>query len=235
MKTKVVTFTSAPNNYGHKQLIRSLEFWQVDYHVINEPWRGFGTKIIETAKYVETIKNEYTHFMFVDGHDTFFVRPINQNADMDMDFALISTEKGNWPLPPHPTLYPDSPTIDTPELGYFDKQIPWKYLNSGCYIFPIPLYLRMLSENPIEYGEDDQGWLRNIFLTQRDKYNLQLDYECKIFQSIAFKENGEFFFYKEVEQQVEFLNFITKSKPMVIHNNGGNAKNPMEWIYNLIS
>lgn len=237
MKTKVVTFTSAPNNYGHQQLTRSLEFWQVDYHVINEPWRGFGTKIIETAKYVETIKGEYTHFVFVDGHDTFFVLPpkdfgfkrtdkIEQAAiEMGwMDSGLVSTEKACWPDPRLAGQYPIEETNSN-----------WVFLNSGCYVFNIQFYLDMVARNPIDYQDDDQLYLTKIYLSEK---SFDLDRECQLFQSIAFLDNNEFSVIRLNGNgrggRNVLHNKITNSLPMVVHNNGGNAKNPMEWIYNLI-
>jgi len=212
MKTKVVTFTSAPNNYGHKQLIRSLDFWQVDYHVINEPWRGFGTKIIETAKYVEGIKNEYKDFIFVDGHDTFFLQKPERRHFPHC--ALVSCEKACWP---------DSSL----EHNWSGVPTRWKYPNSGSYYFPIELFMQVVAENPINPSDDDQLWLQRVILSH--KYDIQLDHECDIFQSIAFLADDEY----EIDIS-ELRNKITGKWPIIIHNNGGNAKNPMEWIYNLI-
>lgn len=235
MKTKVVTFTNTPENAGHKQLIRSLNRWVVDYHVINAPWVWFGTKIVETAAYVRTIQDEYTHFMFVDGHDTFFQLPTSslRLSEGDDKFekaaklggwiktGLVSTEKACWP---DPKLAEQYPKVETNSR--------WIYLNSGSYIFSIPFFLKMVEENPLTHFDDDQLWLTKIYLNGQP---FKLDTECTLFQSIAFLADDEFDVLRLSHWTRVMYNRITdNSIPMVIHNNGGNAKNPMQWIYDLI-
>lgn len=216
MRIKVVTFTDKPNHPGFLQLKRSMDHFAIDYHVITGHWKGFGTKIIETANYVRTIQDEYTHFIFVDAHDTFFL-----SGEFDElipeNFGLVNAEKGDWPRPPHPTPYPE-----------FKSE--WRYLNSGVYSFPIPLYLKMVEQNPINYRDDDQGWLRNIYLTKRSaEMDIRMDTNCDVFQSIAFRDFSDF----EIRRG-SLYNLKTKTTPVIIHNNGGNSNNPMHWIYNLL-
>lgn len=201
MKLKVITLTNQPQNEGFQWLKKSLDYFGYDWHCIETGWRGFGTKIIETAAYLETIKDEYTHFIFLDAHDTFALKyEENFLRRLPKHSGLISTEKACWP---DASLASQYPKCDS----------DWKYLNSGNYFMPIPMFLDIVQEFPIQYGDDDQLWLTKVFLSHR--YPLHLDYNCEIFQSMAFEAEDDF------EYSTPYIyNNKTESEPIFFHFNG---------------
>lgn len=215
MKIKIVTVSDQPNNPGLKQLVRSLEHFGYDYHVIPAVWRWFGTKIIETAAYLRTLPEDYTHVLFTDAHDTFFIGgPAEFNDKLySQAHAWVSAEKACWPDP------------NVAERYTHTNRSEWKYVNSGQYLFPIPLFLQVVEENPIKYTDDDQRWLTSVYLS--GKYDILLDANCRLFQSIAFQSADDF----TVNAAGRVRNRKQLSTPIAIH---GNGKTNMEWIYNLL-
>lgn len=208
-----------PDHPGHKQLIRSMDHFEIDYHVINAPWRGYGTKIIETSKYVKSIQNQYANFIFVDGHDTFFLENMEgvpHNANIPMGSIWFNGEKACWP---------------DRELAHYFDNVPeknrWRYLNSGCYISGIPNFLQLVEENPINHNEDDQRWATRLYLKQDG--GVMIDHVCTLFQSIAFMADDEYNFNYETGR---LENLITGSKPRIIHANGGGHN--LDKVYALI-
>lgn len=200
MKLKVITLTNQPQNEGFQWLKKSLDYFGYDWHCIETTWQGFGTKIIETAKYLETIKDEYTHFIFLDAHDVFALEYHAIALDkLPPIIGLISAEKACWP---NPNLADKYPKI----------QSDWKYVNSGSYFMPISMFLQIIQEFPIQYNDDDQLWLTNVYLSH--KFALHLDYTCEIFQSMAFEGDDDFNYHSEI------FNRKTNSYPIFFHFNG---------------
>lgn len=215
MKLKIVTILQQERRHekGYRQLIQSLEHFDYDYHAINpRPYRWYGDKLINTAAYVETIRDEYTHFLFLDGTDTFALAPESEIPVTFDDCILMSCEKALWP--------------HTAEKyrGNYDPQFTWCFLNSGSYLAPIDLFLKMWNENKVDFRYDDQLWFH-------DRYNATpelfvLDRACFTFQSIAFQAEGEF---EVIENKI--FNQINQTLPIFIH---GNGRTPMDWVYNLL-
>lgn len=222
MKLKVITLTDNPKHPGFNWLKMSLDHFRYDWHCIEVPWRGFGTKIIETAKYVETIKDEYTHFIFLDAHDSFALRPFSEFLErFPNPINTVSTEKACWP----------DPSLAEP----FDKMSdsPWRYLNSGHYLMSISDFIEICQNYPIDYRDDDQLWLTKVFLSGNlplSKNNrflgeisfskvcnhfLHLDTKCVIFQSMAFEAPDDFIYHR-----YEIENTKTPSIPFFFHFNG---------------
>lgn len=211
-KIKVVTFSSREDK-GLELLKRSMEQFNIDYHIIEGKWKGFGTKIIETYNYIKTLPKEYTHFLFVDAYDVLFLSDINEIIYKieNKDKLLISCEKACWPNAALSEKYPNNNS-------------PWKYINSGSYLSPINLFIKLVDENPIEYKDDDQLWFTNVYLSGNE--NIELDSRCSIFFSIAFEQEGD---YSIEDNRV--CNHITNTYPIVIHANG---RTNFEKIINLL-
>lgn len=205
MRLKVITVCSHPNDPGYIRLKASMDKFGYDYMTIVTPWRGFGTKIIETYNYVETIKNEYDAFIFIDAFDVIFIRPqasiesVLNEIQVDYD-CIFSTEKACWPDSDKASLFP---VIDS----------PWKYLNSGSYLYKIDRFIELVSNNMPEYAVDDQRYFTSLFL---DGYMACiLDSGCEIFQSIAFAEESDFSITRD-----SFKNIKTNTRPTILHANG---------------
>jgi len=202
MKLKVITLTNQLNHPGFLKLKQSLDHFGYDWHCIETEWKGFGTKIIETAKYLETIRNEYSHFIFVDAHDSFVLESQKKlELKLPRTYGLISCEKA---------AYPDSDLA----INYPCINSPWKYVNSGHYFMPIWMFLEIVKLFPIQYEDDDQRWLTRVYLSHR--YALHLDYDSSIFQSLAFKAPDDYNY-----SQKSIQNIKTNTIPCIFHLNGG--------------
>lgn len=222
MKLKTITMLQQARRTeaGYRQLVRSLEHFGYDYHAIDpRPYRGFGDKMILPGVYLESIRDEYTHFLFMDGTDTFALAPPEEviaryRQYNDEDAILMSCEKACWPAPDLADQYPEAKS-------------EWKYVNSGLYIAPINAWLEMWHSNPAQPKCDDQLWYHRRFLS--GKYNILLDTKCLSFQSIAFKHAYDF----QTVNESRIYNVKTGTYPCLIHGNGGPGT-PMGWVYELL-
>ena len=209
MKIKAITYSTREDE-GLNNLLQSCKQFNIDIEVLQGKWRGFGTKILETRDYVKTLEG-YTHFLFVDAYDTLFVSGLEEvNVKANSGHLIVSVEKACWPDSSLASKYPH---VDT----------PWKYINSGSYLAPIDLFLEIVEENPIDYRDDDQLWLTKVYLT--NKYVIELDYSCKLFQSLAFEADTDFTYTHN-----RLLNNVTNNFPIVLH---GNGKTPMKKVNNM--
>lgn len=193
MRLKVITVATR-EDHGLHMLKKSLALAGMDYTVLGmgQPWRGFGTKVILTREYLRTLEG-YTHFIFVDAYDTLFLKPITEYQGG----IVFSTEKNCWP------------DVDAP---YPPSDAVFRYLNSGCYIAPIDEYLALTDQYPVDYGDDDQRYFTNIYLTSGQ---IKLDTDCMIFQSYAFTDHNDL----EITPG-KIINKHSQSEPYVIHFNG---------------
>lgn len=213
MKIAVVTFSDMPKHPGLARLQNSAIRHGWDFYPIIGTWRGYGTKIIETAQFAAKLQDDgYTHIMFQDAHDTYFVRPAKdfQPAVPDPGFMFLSAEKACWPDPNRAVDYHYNASPPS----------PWCYVNSGQYLAPIALFLRIVEENPISKSDDDQRWMTSVYLSR--KYPIVLDVNCYRFQSIAFEAPGDF----RIDDK-GLINTITRGRAFAVH---GNGRTPMDWV-----
>jgi hypothetical protein len=216
MKIAAVTVTNQPDHPGLKQLKRSAEKHGYDFTIFRATWRGYGGKVLDVAEFCrENQQQDYTHILFMDAHDSYFLRPYEDFVAKiwNPELMIIGAKKACWPDPDRAQAYEYI-------SGPFS---PWRYVNSGQYLAPIDLFLRIVDENPIHEREDDQRWMTSIYLSA--KYKTHLDTGCMFFQSIAFEAERDF----EINK-VGLCNKITDSRPCAAH---GNGRTPMGWIYRL--
>ena len=183
----LITIANSENEYL-TALKQSAEKHGCMLHIIQTDWKGFGTKVIELRKFLLTVT--FDHFIFVDAYDTLIVSKPNYNGKD----IIFSCEKHKWP------------DRDAP---YKETEHVWQYLNSGSFAAPVAEYLALTDKYPIDYADDDQRYYTQIFL----QGGIKLDYECKLFQSMAFEEPGDF-------SLTPFKNNITNSTPSILHFNG---------------
>jgi len=212
MKLKVITFTNQPDHSGLVQLKKSMDAHKLDYHIITGKWKGYGTKIIELYNYLKTIEG-YTHFLFTDAHDTFFL----SDALPYVEGIVLSGEKNCWP---DVSLQEE---IKICALYYKHEQSRWIYPNSGGIIGEISVFMSLFEQSTPAFTDDDQRWWTRRFL---EESRVSIDYQCRIFQSIAFVSPDEF----TIEGNT-LKNNITNTLPTVIH---GNGRTPMDHIYKLL-
>lgn len=205
MALKVITVATSDSK-GLQALKRSAERAGMDLTALGlgMSWLGFGMKILLTKEYLSSLQG-YTHFMFVDAYDTLFLKHVDYSGGI-----LFSCEKHKWP------------DVDAPYHSEPDPK-KWQYLNSGSYVAPIKDFLDLVEANPVQYSDDDQRYFTNLYLQGK---GVKLDTECKLFQSYAFMNEGDFTLTDK-----ELINNITGTRPAVIHFNG-KCLEPK--IYNMI-
>lgn len=216
---KLITTITDYNHPGWVQLKRSLDHFGWDYDVIFGNYQAYGSKMINAYEYAKNSTEDY--LFIVDGYDVFILDTmINAGANIyeinkNLDCIVFNTEKACWPYSQWSYLYPE-------------VKSDWKYLNGGACFVNRLMFIKMFEENPIQHRDNDQVNLAKIYLTKGEKYNMKLDTDCKVFQSIAFESNDDFLMDN---RDPIFLNTKTQSYPPIIH---GNGKTNMENIYKLI-
>lgn len=190
--TKVLTTTSDRSKCY--ELERSLIYHGYDYQIVVHEWTGFLSKLHESYQYLKSLKG-YTHFLYTDAWDTFAMGQCEVP-----DGLLISAERACYP---HPHLAPKYPVSDS----------PWKYVNGGGWCGEISAFLK-LYESKVPTDElNDQVWMTERFLALHKEGWIRLDYECEVFQTMAFCPESDFTFSP-------FTNTVTNTQPKFIHGNG---------------
>lgn len=207
MKIKLIT--TASDWSKTLKLQESLERHGWDFHIILHDWRGFGDKILKTYEYLK--ESDVTHFFYSDSYDTYVLAPmeeaISKLRGRDM---LWSSEKACYPHAQLAEMYPENPS-------------PWKYLNGGGWFASKEAFMRMVEDDMPSHLTVDQVYFTNQLLTKK---NITLDYDCEIFQTIAFCD-----FDKEFEViRGRVYNKFTKQYPIFFH---GNGHTPLNRIYEL--
>ncbi len=206
MKLKVLTIATH-TDLGLEYLVRSLQRNGYDFDILGmgETWPGFGFKIFKVHEWCENHREDYTHVMLVDAFDVMALAPM---PDVDIKGVLFSAEKACWPDAKEAENYPANDSA-------------WKYLNSGSYIGEIDALMKIFNEVPFSSMNYDQLWWTKVFLS--GFYDIRLDYNCEYFQSIAFRDHGDY----KVENGSLF-NLVHSTCPFIIH---GNGKTDMSEIY----
>lgn len=219
MKTKLITAVSNPDHEGLKQLKKSLNRFEYDYHVITNPninWNWAGLKDIHEWCKSEEAK-EYTHFLYTDGFDTMALTSMaeverkyqNMRHVFYGDQIIFSTEKQCFPRVDWVELHPETTT-------------EWKYLNHGQFIAPIKMFID-LYEGVFDKSITCQEWAMDLYLKKDPAIGLDLN--CDIFQTIAFKSPEDF----EIRGG-RIYNTKQNSFPCFAH---GNGRTDMAWVYEL--
>jgi hypothetical protein len=196
IKCKLIATATNLEHNGFKQFKRSLDAFGWDYEILSHNYVAYGSKMRNAYEYAK--KTDCTHLFISDAYDVLVLGTMQQalNRIQDKDVMLFNAEKGCYPYPEKATLYPN-------------QSAKFPYLNGGLCFVSVPLFIEMFEANPIADSDNDQANLTDLFLG--GKYKLQLDYDCKIFQSIAFCDPYEI-----------------GNNSIFYHGNGGT---PMQYIY----
>ncbi len=192
------------------QLRRSLILNDWNYHIIEHEWKGFGGKIIETYNYLKA-NPDITHFFYSDAWDTVVLGTMEEALSKlpSTDIILFSAERACYPHPGKAGKYPDHDS-------------PWKYLNGGGWFASSDLFCQMVESNMPAVDINDQAWFTDRFL---DGY-ITLDYNCTIFQTMAFCRETDFKY-----QTHRLYNRVHRTTSLFIH---GNGHTPMPKVYDLL-
>lgn len=198
-KMKHFMASAKQNNIKYTNLGKDVEWKGGD---MTAP--GGGMKINLVKKYLETTSDNDIVF-FCDGYDVVINDDMSTIVERFIGFeadVLVAAEKTCWP--------------DSSLAPNFSSHTEYKYPNSGLYIGYARALKKMFSL-PIKDSDDDQKYLQIAMLTH-DGIKVELDKENYLFQcysgaeeDLAIKSNGQ------------FVNYVTKCCPCVIHGNGGTA------------
>ncbi len=209
MKTIAITTTSELDRCT--QLKRSLILNEWPFHFIVHDWhpQGFLGKIHETYKYLKGV-TDYTHFIYTDAWDTVAMK--GPDAVAIPDGFMISAERACYPHGDKEPLYPKHPS-------------PWHFVNGGGWCGEIATFLKYYELHPPTTELNDQVWLTDLFLKFQKEPDITLDYECRIFQTLAFCPESDFSY-----PDGKVFNTVNQTYPAFIH---GNGHTPMPHIYKL--
>lgn len=195
---QVITVTN--NLEATQPLINSLEKNGWDYYAIRCEWKGFGTKLIETYRYLK-LSPEIDEFVFCDAFDVIVLgTPEEFKSKLPKIDIVCSAERGCWP--------------DGTLEKYYPKVFKhrFNYLNSGCYYAKSEAFINLMEGNMPQYETDDQLWFTHQFLFNENS-GIMLDNKQSIFNSHSFIDEGE---YGYENNRIQILG----NQPIFIHSNG---------------
>lgn len=223
MKVKLISHCTDFNHLGYLQFKRSLDHFKWDYEFLNERYEMYGSKMISAYNYAK--RTDCTHLFICDAYDMFVLSTMKDAIRMikDTDCILFNAEKACWPYSEWGKEYPI-------------VNGPWKYINGGAAFVEVKRFIQLFEENPMKHTDNDQVNLARIYLDKRDRYNMKLDTDCRLFQSIAFEHPGDHHYvfpeYEKIPDMPGFMvNSINKTMPIIIH---GNGKTNMSNVYKLL-
>ena len=198
MSLKLITVCSHPEHAI--TLIESSTKNGWDLEVIKCEWKGFGTKLVETYKYLKE-HPEVTEFVFCDAFDVVVLgSPEEFKSKVKAENILLSTEKGLWP----PSLLPF-------RSMYFEHEHGFNYINSGLYYCKSSAFIIMYEEfTPFE-AIDDQLWM-NLMWLLNDWVVIDVDSKQSVFNNHSFIAEGEYTYNNGRVQ-------IMGNEPVFIHCN----------------
>jgi hypothetical protein len=170
--------------------------WPMDYRV---------GKLVAGIECVKSLPEDVTHVMFLDCSDSLILAGpeeiVAQFEAYDLGVSLIIQGEKN--------CYPDS----TLEASYPPADTPWHFVNSGGWIARKEVALKNMQMAADMATYCDQLCWTKLYLSGKGDVNV--DQQCRIFQSMYLQQPGEL-------QLVDgrFWNTVTRQAPCVAHWNG---------------
>ena len=235
----VCTNIYAPNERTNK-MVESFERFGYEVAITTKPF-PYGQIFNELLALYKRAATGHETFIYSDGGDTFCQRPFT----VPNDRLIWSTEKHCYPDVRLAEKYPE-PNCAT----------DWKYLNNGGYGGSLALMLEFAHRYmraPLPSDANCQHETMVAFLkAKKDGFPIELDYNCELFQTIAFDpqkpkkgqkiDRASFSIHRDDNGNPKYtgtdfkivkgkvVNRMTKTTPAILH---GNGTTPMEWIYQL--
>ncbi len=213
MKCKLITTVSDVNHPGFAMFVKSLEKFNWDWEVCDTEYHAFGSKMVNAYNFA--LQTDCTHLFIADAYDVVVLSDMAEALDKiyDKNSILLNAERNAWPFEQWALLYPE-------------VKSSWKYLNGGVAFVEVKKFIEMFEENPIQHSDNDQVNLAKVYLTNRDKYNMQLDTNCNVFQTLCGTTWDDFTFEGD-----RVINRETGTKPVFFHFNG---LHPADKIWELV-
>jgi hypothetical protein len=234
----VCTNIYAPNE-ATRQMVYSFERFGYEVAATNAEF-PYGRVFNNLVQLYRRAATGHETFVYSDGGDTFCQKPFT----VPNDRLIWSTEKQCFP---HPEMAKDYPKTRI--------KSDWKYLNNGGYGGSLKLMLEFINKyiGKLPMNANCQLETMQAFIkAKKDGFPIELDYKCKLFQSIAFDptkpDKGEeidrasFSIHLDNKGNPKYtgtdfrikdglvINKMTKTTPAILHGNGGT---PMQWVYQL--
>lgn len=208
MKVKLITTVSDVNNPGWLRLKYSLEKFGWDYEPLVTEYAQFGTKMVNAYNYAKS--TDCTHLFIVDAYDVLAFGTMKDALGRIgcKSAVLFNAERNAWPYEQWGLLYPECKSS-------------FKYLNGGMAFVEVSRFIEMFEDNPITIYDNDQVLLAKIFLTN-NKYDIELDTNCNVFQTLCGTNWDEFDGLENKE---------TGTSPILWH---GNGKHPMNRLIDML-
>ncbi len=200
---------------GLKRMLASVKKAGFDHQVIYEK-TTFGTQLPVVVDWCEKNRDNYTHIIYADMFDIMVVGDIEEClSKLPKGIKFFgSAEKACYP---HPELAPRYPTT----------RHDWKFVNAGNWFAEINFFLDVMVKQQHPQGINDQVWLSERYLQCfEERMPVNLDFNCDIFQSIAFEHRSDF----AVTRSGRLFNRKTHSIPLFLHGNGGGD---MQWAFDI--
>jgi hypothetical protein len=199
------------------QMVASFQKQGYEVAVLTGLHKGNGQTMRELYECFKRAVTGHIKFCYSDGADTYCQKPF----DAPDDHILYSTEKACYPIGDLAQQYPKG------------VKSPWKFLNGGGVCGPLEIMMEFMEKYGLITHENDingQLELHHAFLKARkDKFPIKLDTDCRIFQSVAFANEGDF----EVDCETGLiLNKVTGITPAILHANG-RTKTPENWPFKI--
>lgn len=221
MKVKLIATASDSNHPGLINFERSLKKFEWDYEILMTDYQAFGTKMVNAYNYAK--QTDCTHLFITDSYDVIALGTMQEALDKieNKDVILFNAERNAWPYEQWGMLYPECDSS-------------FKYLNGGMAFVEVQRFIKMFEENPITVHDNDQVVLAKIFLTRGYKYDMILDTDCKVFQTLLGVNWNEFEFFRRTYgtfHEYFIKNQGTNKFPVLFH---GNGRCPMDKIIELL-
>jgi hypothetical protein len=224
VKAKLITFCNDPLYKGLQWLTKSLDKYGWDYKHLHGVWKGFGSKHLELAKYIQKeLPSDYTHVFVVDAFDVCVLGTMEEAIKtLGSNDFIFNAEKNCYP---NGSLASRYPSVNS----------EYKYLNGGMVYAKKELYLDSVKK--LQNEDNDQLFFSHLYVDKTKFSGLEwfgesytseiaLDSGCKVFQCYSFFRESEFE-YKDGR----LLNVVHGTRPVLIH---GNGKTNMDKIYSLL-
>lgn len=198
--------------------ISTKKGYKVHIAGIGETWTGYEVKLRNTLATAKKLKPDDV-LMHLDAYDTFVLADADEVLSKFKKFnsnIVVSTETNLAPVPEF------DPIRKNMEHMYPTAPNRYRWINSGTYIGYAGAIVNLLSDMPSDFHcdlpngvkmqySDDQRCFHTVFLKNRERHRIRLDYNQDIFHCM---------WGSEPFSMKERLKSETGSTPCVIHGNG---------------
>ena len=211
MKLLVFTAGFYDRDYDAKleRLLKTCKKFEIPLEVYGrgQTFSFYDSKIDKLGVFLNNHKNDFTHALYTDASDSFFLRGLKEiifkYEKMGSPKLLVAAEKQCHPFPELSESFPE------PLMHY-------RFFNPGNFLGEIPYLLEVIGRLKTynQLKTDDQGHWMKAYVSRA--IDLTIDYFCSIFQTMSDCEfDREFRYVGKL-----LLNTVTGSYPSIVHFNG---------------